>query len=49
MGLLAAERPLVIGIDDAHWADDGLLDLLEEAVFGLGEGPLLLLCTSRPS
>ena len=48
VGLLAAERPLVIGIDDAHWADDGLLDLLEEAVLGLGEAPLLLLCTSRP-
>ena len=48
VGLLAAERPLVIGIDDAHWADDGLLDLLEEVVFGLGDAPLLLLCTSRP-
>ena len=48
VGLLAADRPLVIGIDDAHWADDGLLDLLEEVVFGLGEAPLLLLCTSRP-
>ncbi len=48
VGLLAAERPLVIGVDDAHWADDGLLDLLEEAVFGLADSPLLLLCTSRP-
>ncbi len=48
VGLLAAERPLIIGIDDAHWADDGLLDLLEEVVIGLGEAPLLLLCTSRP-
>lgn len=48
VGLLAADRPLVIGVDDAHWADDGLLDLLEEAAFGLGDAPLLLLCTSRP-
>jgi class 3 adenylate cyclase len=48
VGLLTAERPLVIGVDDAHWADDGLLDLLEEAVFGLADAPLLLLCTSRP-
>ena len=48
VGLLAAERPLVIGVDDAHWADDGLLDLLEEAVFGIADAPLLLLCTSRP-
>jgi class 3 adenylate cyclase len=48
LGLLAADRPLVIGIDDAHWADDGLLDLLEEAVFRLGDAPLVVLCTSRP-
>ena len=48
LGLLAADRPLVIGIDDAHWADDGLLDLLEEAVFRLGDAPLMVLCTSRP-
>ena len=27
VALLAAERPLIIGIDDAHWADDGFLDL----------------------
>ena len=33
VALLAGERPLVIGIDDAHWADDGLLDLIEEVVF----------------
>ena len=24
VALLAAERPLAIGVDDAHWADDGL-------------------------
>jgi class 3 adenylate cyclase len=48
LALLAKERPLVIGIDDAHWADDGLLDLIEEAVFRLDDVPLLVLCTSRP-
>jgi class 3 adenylate cyclase len=48
VGLLSADCPLVIGVDDAHWADDGLLDLLEEAAFGLNDAPLLLLCTSRP-
>jgi class 3 adenylate cyclase/tetratricopeptide (TPR) repeat protein len=48
VALLAGERPLVIGIDDAHWADDGLLDLVEEVVFGLDDVPLLVLCTSRP-
>ncbi len=40
VALLAGERPLVIGIDDAHWADDGLLDLVEEVVFRLDDVPL---------
>ena len=37
----------MIGLDDAHWADDGLLDLIEEVTLGLEEA-LLVLCTSRP-
>jgi class 3 adenylate cyclase len=48
VALLAAEHPVVIGVDDAHWADDGLLDLVEEVVLGLDEARLLVLCTSRP-
>jgi class 3 adenylate cyclase len=48
VALLAEERPLVIGIDDAHWADDGLLDLIEEAAFSVEGAPLVILCTSRP-
>ena len=48
VALLAGERPLVIGIDDAHWADDGLLDLVEEVVFRQDDVPLMVLCTSRP-
>jgi class 3 adenylate cyclase/predicted ATPase len=48
LALLAGERPVVVGIDDAHWADDGLLDLVEEVVLGLQEAPVLVLCTSRP-
>ena len=38
----------MIGIDDAHWADDGLLDLIEEVVFRLNDAPLMVVCTSRP-
>ncbi len=48
VALLAGERPVVIGIDDAHWADDGLLDLVEDVALGLDDAPLLVLCTSRP-
>ena len=48
VALLAVERPLVIGIEDAHWADDGLLDLIEDTAFRLEGAPVLMLCTSRP-
>ncbi len=45
---LAAERPLVAVIDDIHWAEPTLLDLIEY-VAGFSRGhPLLLLCTARP-
>ena len=48
VALLAADRPLAIGVDDAHWADEGTLNLLEEAAFGLSHAPVIILCTCRP-
>ncbi|HEX3561987.1 MAG TPA: AAA family ATPase, partial [Solirubrobacterales bacterium] len=48
VALLAGDRPLAIGVDDAHWADEGTLNLLEEAAFGLSESPVIILCTCRP-
>ena len=48
VGLLAAERPLALAIDDAHWADDGLLELVETITHGLQDAPVLVLCTARP-
>ena len=48
VGLLASDRPLAIGVDDAHWADEGTLELLEEVAYGLHDAPVLVLCTSRP-
>jgi class 3 adenylate cyclase len=44
---LVAERPAIILIEDLHWAEDELLDLLERLVEDVS-GPLLLLCTARP-
>ena len=43
---LAAEQPLVLLVEDLHWAEPPLLDLLERT---LGEvaGPVLLLATGR--
>jgi hypothetical protein len=37
----------VVLIEDLHWAEDALLDLLEAGLLG-AQGPLLLLATARP-
>jgi class 3 adenylate cyclase len=44
---LAEERPAVVLVEDAHWAEDDLLDLLDSFVAQV-EGPLLMLATARP-
>jgi class 3 adenylate cyclase len=44
---LAREQPLVVLIEDVHWAEDDLFDLLERILRDAG-GPLLLLATARP-
>ena len=44
---LARSRPVIAIVEDIHWADGALLDLLDE-VAGKGDGALLLLCPSRP-
>ncbi|HET9460450.1 MAG TPA: AAA family ATPase [Gaiellaceae bacterium] len=45
---LARELPLVLVVDDIHWAEPTLLDLLEYiASFSTGS-PMMILCLSRP-
>ncbi len=44
---LAQERPIVLLVEDLHWAEDDLCDLLETLVAQV-EGPLLLVTTARP-
>ena len=44
---LAAERPLVLLVEDLHWAEDDLLDLLDRMARE-ARGSILLLATSRP-
>ena len=44
---LAGGRPLLVVIEDIHWADHGLLDLLEELPTALGSATTLL-CLTRP-
>jgi class 3 adenylate cyclase len=46
--LLAERNPLVVVFDDLHWAEPGLLDLVEHvADYGRG-APLLLVAMARP-
>ena len=44
---LAAETPLVVIVEDIHWADPALLDLLDESSERV-VGPVLFVCPSRP-
>src|ERR671935_215933 len=44
---VARERPVVVTIEDLHWAEPALLDLVEQLA-ALARGPILVLCTSRP-
>jgi class 3 adenylate cyclase/tetratricopeptide (TPR) repeat protein len=44
---LSASRPVVTVIEDIHWADPSLLDLLEDLADRV-EGPALFVCPSRP-
>src|SRR4051812_3305581 len=43
---IAEERPLVVVFEDIHWADDGMLDLIEHLAQWV-RAPLLLLCLTR--
>ena len=43
----AAERPLVVLVEDIHWAEPALLDLLDRLLTDV-RGPLLLIATARP-
>ena len=44
---LAREQPLIVVIDDLHWAEPTLLDLLEYVVGFVSGAPMLLLCSAR--
>ena len=44
----ASERPLVVAVEDLHWAEPTMLDLLEYLVAFSNEQPMLLVCLTRP-
>jgi class 3 adenylate cyclase/tetratricopeptide (TPR) repeat protein len=39
--------PVIVVVDDAHWGEPALLDLLDQVVDSLHDVPLLLVCTAR--
>ena len=45
---LGRRRPAVAVVDDIHWAEPMLLDLLEYLVSFVTDTPLLILCLARP-
>ncbi len=44
----AREQPLVLVVDDIHWAESTLLDLIEHLADWSRDAQLLLLCLARP-
>jgi class 3 adenylate cyclase len=45
---LARDRPLVVLLDDLHWAEPTLLDLVEHLAERSRGAPILLCCLARP-
>jgi class 3 adenylate cyclase/tetratricopeptide (TPR) repeat protein len=45
---VAARRPLVLVVEDLHWADDALLGFLRHLVEEAADVPLLVVATARP-
>ena len=43
----AADRPLIVTVDDLHWADDASLDVLNQLAGGLERLPVLLIALFR--
>ena len=46
--LLAAQRPVLLVVDDLHWAGSGLLEVLEHVADWSRDAPIMLLGLARP-
>jgi predicted ATPase/class 3 adenylate cyclase len=46
-GTLALKRPVLLCLDDIHWAEPTLLELIKTMVDELTESPVLVLCVAR--
>lgn len=47
LSAVSERQPLVVVVDDLHWADEMMLELLSHLVASV-RGPVLFLCPSRP-
>jgi eukaryotic-like serine/threonine-protein kinase len=45
---LAGGRPLVVCVEDMHWADGPSIEVVSRLMDGIGSKPVLLLCVTRP-
>jgi len=45
--VISGHQPLVVILDDTHWAEEPMLDIVESVVDRF-HGPLLMLCLARP-
>jgi tetratricopeptide (TPR) repeat protein len=45
---IAEISPLVLVLEDLHWADEGTLEFVEHLLDWSADTPLLVLCTARP-
>ena len=45
---LARERPVVLCLEDLHWAEPTLLDLIDYLAGWVHDAPLVILCLARP-
>jgi class 3 adenylate cyclase len=45
---MARQRPVILHVDDLHWAQPMLVDLLDHIVDLSRGAPILVLCTARP-
>ena len=49
LGKLTVDLPVVLLLDDIHWADNGSLELIEYLARLETDLPVFILCTARPS
>lgn len=46
---IATRRPLVVAIEDVHWADQALVEFIQSLVNSVTDAGLFVVCTARPA